>query len=588
MTVITIRYLVVGLIGLLLLAPGLAIARAGDGVTIGRSAEEPIGIVEFDGSDGERVTAALRQSVSTRKWHSTRERKIEVIDRAIFLAAVEKSGSEEKAARELGTKLRLGYVIYGAVTLFITTSPLTAEDAVCVENSGNLKCKNHDMRKRSCIHVKGLLRFLTNTVHTSGDMKRQVDVIEQPGESIECERVGDELSKDAKGVGTINSKPKPDLIKNSTIEIIDTGVQKFLTLILDSGFARTEIGSVIGSKVDGAVKIGGDTKINVRQDKASTAIAIGADASAVTTSATIAKGTKNYARTKIGGSTAFGQEVPDATIEGDTMITAKASTVTTSAADNGAAARTEIGAISDSTIKGDTTINAIVGTVTTTAEGKSACAETRIGVIGRRGCYERSPDGSNTMTEPPFFPWPPPAPSLSGDVTPNFRIAENFANIDRQISERLHRKGYDSLHYFGGDGGFVVITDLERVEDDGTPPNKDRWLIGKSGRARSFSEYLNHLIRGEKGRFRMFAFIVGSREPRAAPFAATEQDTQRWKTMGEIALSAATGARPAVPTTRVWLYVYEFENSLDKNSKIVPLADNAVPLAAHKQSLGLK
>lgn len=475
---IVTRHVLAVLIGLFLLVPRVAVAQL--------SAPEPmIGLVEFDGADGALVTAAFKEELAS--WDSLGKRRspIRLIERARYQAALEKSGSEEKAAAIIGTELGVDLVTIGSVAFTVENRPFPDRKDICVERDEANSCKRYETRTRSCVETKGILRFTVRTIEVKSATGPDAGIIEKRDNYLTCDGIVQPRRPDFGLVmGLFASRPShtgpaPNSVDSLKADMIGTGVSTLLFRLSRSSRKYGELASISGSTIDG------NTTIN---------------------------------------------------------------------------AQTAMGAL---------------------AIGMNASASATQGAIGSVGAGQQ-------MTEPPFFPWPPPAPSLLGEVTSNFRIGGDLAAINKQIGALLNRRGYDSLHYFGIEGGFVVTTDLERYGENGRPATRDRWLIGKSGRARSFTEYVGNLLFGEKGRFRMFAFIVGSRDPGAAPFIATEQDTQRWKVTGAVALSASTGARPVAPGTRVWLYVYEFENSLDKNSKIVPLTDHAVPLVAHKRSLGLQ
>lgn len=526
-----IRTLFLGLVAMGFLAPNVATAQERDG----SDKKSIIGIVGFEGKKGAHLTAVLKDTATKKAFAHGSVVEIQVIDRSTFDAEVRRFGSEEKAAKALAEKYGLASIASGTADIAIASKEISREG-------------------KNCLEISGSVHFNINFINVSGTTK-----------------VSNEYVEDANIITVCGG-------------IVIGGYR-------DHGFGENPISHIVFYSED-------SFKSDLNKSG-------------------IIKVIDRLFRIQFDAVTPIWSKY-DTVIQGSTVIAASAHDVTTTAVDN-SVATTTIGSISGSIIHGDTNINASVGT-SVHADGSNSCASTNIGSININPCHRDSVtsvaignqsyatanqgvigvprDGVGGgasqsairpgMAEPPFFPWPPPAPSLFGEVTLNFRIVTDLAAINAQVGSLLHRQGYDSLHYFGVDGGFVVTTDLERIESDGRSAAKDRWLIGKAGHPNSFSEYVSNLIFGEKGRFRLFAFIVGSHEPSAASFAATEQDTQRWKATGAMTLSAQTGARGVDSGTRVWLYVYEFESSLEKSVTIVPLADHAVSFAAHKHSLGLR
>lgn len=295
--------------------------------------------------------------------------------------------------------------------------------------------------------------------------------------------------------------------------------------------------------------------------------------------------------------------ISGSTIDGKTTINANVGTAVTIAAGKNATAALEVGTIRNAKIKGDTTINAKVGNAVTTAIGKNTCAETRVGAIGKRRCdrgetydvfgslnlMSNAAKPRQTMVEPPFFPNPPPAPTISDEVSSNFTIDGNLKIIDVQIRTFLISKGYDRLHYFSFNDGFAVITNIERFSSDGLSANQSRWVTDRKTTAKSFFSYISSLLTGEKGRFRLFVFFVSSIEPRPENYLASKKDVERWNLTGDRQLSKNTGSFiVSRKDTKVWLFVYEFEGLSGRSTEISAIRDDYTPIALHKSALGLK
>lgn len=532
-----IRCFLLGLI--FVFASGLAVATPpGANTVIVGSVEQPIGIVAFDGRDGSRVTKVLRDSLSKRSSTGS-EREIRLIDRRTFDEAVKKTGSEAKAAQTLGVKLGLEFVTFGSVEFSIDEEFTIPNEEICAKNEKMETCNKIRKKTISCIKNRNVIHFKIDVFQINGSNLSQFQMKTVSIDSIHCKFDIVEINSSDSSISVLVKRESDQVNKN---------LESFDLKLLNNSIVQ------LLSKLEDFINSNMDVSI-------------------------------------------LSKEI----IEGSTEISAKSNAVITSALGNGSIATTDIGSVSISKIRGNANIKATSKNTRLGDVISDSISQTEIESIGNykknNGTSISSSIGISSgknitnpeaMSEPPFFPWPPPRPSLFGEISSNFDVSEDLADIDRQIRAHLVKRSYESLHYFGVVGGFVVTTDLERITTDGQPAKNDRWLIGKSGRTSSFTEYIKNLIFGEKGRFRMFAFVVSDREPGAAPYLATEQDTVRMKTNGAMMLSARTGAIETSSSTRIWLYVYEFESALNKTDTIVALIDNVVPLAAHKRSLGLK
>lgn len=197
-----------------------------------------------------------------------------------------------------------------------------------------------------------------------------------------------------------------------------------------------------------------------------------------------------------------------------------------------------------------------------------------------------APFASGT-SDAPFLPWPPPSPSGISDVTRFFRPSARLGDLDDQIRVRLATKGYEKLRHFSIPGGFGVTTDVERINSDGSPAAQ-RWQVGKLPVSGGLLRYVTALFAGEEGRFRLFTFLVTNQEPVPADYKASQMDIDRWKTSGRLFLSRQMSAAKVRPGTKVWLLVYEFEQSRSKGGKLVAPEQDGLPFSKHVAILGIQ
>jgi len=191
-------------------------------------------------------------------------------------------------------------------------------------------------------------------------------------------------------------------------------------------------------------------------------------------------------------------------------------------------------------------------------------------------------------SEEPFLPWPPPRPSSMGEVTRSFGRGALLGEYGAQIKALLARKGYTRLHYFGvrTPNGFGITTDIERLDAEGKPHAK-RWTL-KTPPPGGFLEYVDQLLRGDTGRFRVLLFIVSDQDPKPNAYLAKQVDLERWRDSGGVVLSGETSRRPAPSTLKVWMLVYEFVVTNSKSAELIADNDGAFPFSLHSRSLGFQ
>ena len=127
----------------------------------------------------------------------------------------------------------------------------------------------------------------------------------------------------------------------------------------------------------------------------------------------------------------------------------------------------------------------------------------------------------------------------------------------------LERKGYVERSFFRTPtDGVVLVTRLERINDDGTSPGElQRWPTTNTANSPSSStdvlSFLHGLFYTERGHYRIIAFVLQS-----APFSQSaqqvkENEARDWLRAGFNALPAESAARPFDGASCTAL-IYEF------------------------------
>src|SRR6185436_8937946 len=113
--------------------------------------------------------------------------------------------------------------------------------------------------------------------------------------------------------------------------------------------------------------------------------------------------------------------------------------------------------------------------------------------------------------EIPAFPWPVPKATATIDVPRKLIIGSTntptFGSVAERIASALDHAGYGERSYYAlADGhGIAIATQLEQINDDGTPVVQARFEGGATPSTEQFSltHYVKALFSARSGRFRI-------------------------------------------------------------------------------------
>ncbi|MEL6719238.1 MAG: hypothetical protein AAFP82_11020, partial [Bacteroidota bacterium] len=158
-----------------------------------------------------------------------------------------------------------------------------------------------------------------------------------------------------------------------------------------------------------------------------------------------------------------------------------------------------------------------------------------------------------------------PAPSTEITLPLDFFTSiETIGEVERMISSSLDARGYSNKGYFEFDNGFMIATQMESINSNGTSKNNQyRWPSRiVFNQSLSFTNYLSSLFVPERGKYRMFVFYV-----EAAP-------NRIYTDFDEIDYSVASQRsfydkdRSPLPD-RIANLPYRHKNGLDSNVKVL-------------------
>ena len=157
------------------------------------------------------------------------------------------------------------------------------------------------------------------------------------------------------------------------------------------------------------------------------------------------------------------------------------------------------------------------------------------------------------------FPWPAPEPSAFYRIPHRLLSAKTFGEVADTFQEALSRAGYtQNKFYIIRSGGFVIATQLERIQPNARPVSESiRWQEDSPSYF-SLDAFIHALFFASKGFYRIFVFAFTSS---VAPFGdpPTRSQMQDLLAYGGTALSRQAKALPFDPGQDCLVLVYEFE-----------------------------
>jgi len=176
----------------------------------------------------------------------------------------------------------------------------------------------------------------------------------------------------------------------------------------------------------------------------------------------------------------------------------------------------------------------------------------------------------------PEFPFPPPQPSASLDMTDYFTTQTSLGAIAQQLKNALNQCGYYERQYYYIRSGFALVTRIEQYQNDGSSLGEpERWSAQPYRQNESWAAYFRNLFTANPGHFRVFVFIVTD-EPLVANTdrEVSRQTVESWLREGANRLPTHISEKPRTKDTTVTALIYDFlvEEATNKAQLRLPAA----------------
>jgi len=179
---------------------------------------------------------------------------------------------------------------------------------------------------------------------------------------------------------------------------------------------------------------------------------------------------------------------------------------------------------------------------------------------------------ANTTRVELQFAWPPPKPSALAVL--NLRTVRftpmptKLGDVAEALELAFDATGYDERCYYPIPGGFALVTRLEQFDNQGQPlEGTGRWSA-RIERREVFSilSYLKALFTADRGRFRVFTFVVASEQYIIGASATdeievTNNQLRDWLWGGDATLPGYIADKRLTNKHTCTALVYEFEKA---------------------------
>lgn len=199
------------------------------------------------------------------------------------------------------------------------------------------------------------------------------------------------------------------------------------------------------------------------------------------------------------------------------------------------------------------------------------------------------------VEELPAFPLPAPRPSVRANLSlAAFPGARKVGDVAARLGAAFERAGYEDLAYYGAPGGFAVVTEPERIRDDGAPFSaRQRWVFEASPLLTVgdvFADFpgglLQRLREADPGRYRLLVFLVTTRPVTSDRSRPGFEQIRALGAGGGDFLPPEIGQIALTPRHNISVLVYEFRRQSVSASPEL-LQPGALSARQHLASAGL-
>ena len=153
----------------------------------------------------------------------------------------------------------------------------------------------------------------------------------------------------------------------------------------------------------------------------------------------------------------------------------------------------------------------------------------------------------------------------------HFSNCKTLEDVDSRLSKALDNCGYARKSYFFVPNGFALVTQLERIDEDGTSkPERERWADEIPPTRFTISAYIYRLFHAVPGYYRTIVFLVSDEIHSFSKEKANKDQVETWLNAGTNVLPPDTRKLPINTNYSYEVLIYEFKkNETESEAKVL-------------------
>lgn len=170
-----------------------------------------------------------------------------------------------------------------------------------------------------------------------------------------------------------------------------------------------------------------------------------------------------------------------------------------------------------------------------------------------------------------------------------FDNCNTLSAVELQLKGAMRQLGYSQLSYYATPGGFVMLSPVEQITDEGFPlAGQERWQDYPTGASfDNILDYLSALVLPRKGYFRLFAFVVANQQMQQKGGAVTGQVARSWLKSGGFWLPESIGSQE-LDQHHITVLLYEFEAPESTKKMSERCTSRLISIQQHLMNAGIK
>jgi hypothetical protein len=172
----------------------------------------------------------------------------------------------------------------------------------------------------------------------------------------------------------------------------------------------------------------------------------------------------------------------------------------------------------------------------------------------------------------PEFRLPPPQPSATDDIAPSyFSNCKTLSDVNTKLTSALDKCGYVRKSFFYVPNGFALVTQLEKINEDGSvKPEGERWRLDNYRGEFSLKNYFRNLFNANPGFYRCIVFVITDSYYKYSENLATQGQAREWLISGVNKLPPEIGQIKTSPNYSYNVLIYQFKkNENDSATNII-------------------